>query len=110
MTRPEEASSVQSVFTLPIVISWLVCYMGVLLEKENVMVIARNIPFTIPFCIPVELLTGTVGIVQGIISTVILLVFSLLFIMLSARIYRGLVLYNGQKMSFKMIASVIRNK
>lgn len=110
VTRPEEASSVQSVFTLPIVISWLVCYMGVLLEKENVMVIARNIPFTIPFCIPVELLTGTVGIVQGIISTVILLVFSLLFIMLSARIYRGLVLYNGQKMSFKMIASVIRNK
>lgn len=110
VTRPEEASSVQSVFTLPIVISWLVCYMGVLLEKEGVMVIARNIPFTIPFCIPVELLTGTVGIVQGIISTAILLVFSLLFIMLSARIYRGLVLYNGQKMSFKMIASVIRNK
>lgn len=110
VTRPEEASSVQSVFTLPIVISWLVCYMGVLLERENVMVIARNIPFTIPFCIPVELLTGTVGIVQGIISTVILLVFSLLFIMLSARIYKGLVLYNGQKMSLKMIASVIRNK
>ena len=98
VTRPEEASSVQSVFTLPIAISWLVCYLGVLMEKENVLVIARNIPFTIPFCIPVELLTGTVSITQGIISTLILLVFALLFIMLSARIYKGLVLYNGQKM------------
>ena len=60
VTRPEEASSVQGVFTLPIVVSWLVCYLGGLMEKENVLVVARNIPFTIPFGVPVELLTGTV--------------------------------------------------
>lgn len=110
VTRPEEASSVQSVFTFPIVISWLVCYMGTLFEKEGLLVIARNVPFTIPFCIPVELLTGSVGVTQGIVSTVILLVFSFLGIMLSARIYRGLVLYNGQKMSMKTILGVLKNK
>lgn len=110
VTRPEEASSVQGVFTLPIVVSWLVCYLGGFMEKENVLVVARNIPFTIPFGVPVELLTGTVGILQGVISLVILLVFSVLCILLSARIYKGMVLYTGQKLSFKTIVGVIRNK
>jgi ABC-type Na+ efflux pump permease subunit len=110
VTRPEEASSVQGVFTLPIVISWIVCYMGSLLEKENILAVARNIPFTIPFGVPVELLTGTVGILQGVISLVILLVFSLLCILLSARIYKGMVLYTGQKLSLKNIVGIIRNK
>ena len=110
VTRPEEASSVQGIFTLPIVVSWLVCYLGGLMEKENVLVVARNIPFTIPFGVPVELLTGTVGILQGVISLVILLVFSVLCILLSARIYKGMVLYTGQKLSLKTIVGVIRNK
>jgi ABC-type Na+ efflux pump permease subunit len=110
VTRPEEASSVQGVFTLPIVVSWLVCYLGGLMEKENVLVVARNVPFTIPFGVPVELLTGTVGILQGVISLVILLVFSVLCILLSARIYKGMVLYTGQKLSLKTIVGVIRNK
>ena len=110
VTRPEEASSVQAIFTLPIVVSWLVCYMGSLTERENVLAVARNVPFTIPFGVPVELLTGTVGILQGVISLVILLVFSGLCIMLSARIYKGMVLYTGQKLSLKTIAGVLRNK
>ncbi len=110
VTRPEEASSVQGVFTLPIVVSWLVCYLGGLMEKENVLVVARNIPFTIPFGVPVELLTGTVGILQGVISLVILLVFSVICILLSARIYKGMVLYTGQKLSLKTIVGVLRNK
>ncbi len=110
VTRPEEASSVQGIFTLPIVVSWLVCYLGGLMEKENILVVARNIPFTIPFGVPVELLTGTVGILQGVISLVILLVFSVLCILLSARIYKGMVLYTGQKLSLKTIVGVLRNK
>lgn len=110
VTRPEEASSVQGVFTLPIVVSWLVCYLGGLMERENVLVVARNVPFTIPFGVPVELLTGTVGILQGVISLVILLVFSAICILLSARIYKGMVLYTGQKLSLKTIVGIIRNK
>ena len=110
VSRPEEAASVQSIFTLPIVISWMVCYFGTLLEKESLLVVARNIPFTIPFCVPVDLLTGAIGIGQGIVSTLILLVFSVLIIMLSGRIYKGLVLYNGEKVTMKSVIGIIRNK
>ena len=110
VTRPEEASSVQGIFSLPIVVSWLVCYLGAFMERENVLAVARNVPFTIPFGVPVELLTGTVGILQGVSSLVILLVFSALCILLSARIYKGMVLYTGQKLSLRTIVGVIRNK
>ena len=110
VSRPEEAASVQSIFTLPIVISWIVCYFGTLMEKESLLVVARNIPFTIPFCVPVDLLTGAIGIGQGILSTVILVAFSALVIMLSGRIYKGLVLYNGEKVSLKNVVGILKNK
>lgn len=110
VSRPEEASSVTSVFTFPIMISWLVTYFGSLMENNTLMLVARFIPFTIPFGVPVELLMGSVGIVQGLISTVILLLFSALVIMISARIYRGLVLYTGQKLSMSSLIGILRNK
>lgn len=110
VNRPEEAANTQSIFTLPIVFSWLICYLGTLMEKEGILMIARNIPFTIPFCVPVDLLTGAIGIVQGLISTVILLVFSILVIMLSGRIYKGIVLYTGEKLTFKNIVGILKNK
>ena len=110
VTRPEEAANTQSIFTLPIVFSWLICYFGTLMEKESLLVVARNIPFTIPFCVPVDLLTGAIGIGQGLVSTAILLIFSVLIIMLSGRIYKGLVLYTGEKVTFKSVAGILRNK
>jgi len=110
VNRPEEAANTQSIFTLPIVISWLVCYFGTLLEKESLLVVARNIPFTIPFCVPVDLLTGAIGIGQGVLSTGILLAFSMLVIMLSGRIYKGLVLYTGEKITLKNVIGILKNK
>ncbi len=110
VNRPEEAANTQSIFTLPIVISWIVCYFGTLMEKESLLVVARNIPFTIPFCVPVDLLTGAIGIGQGLISTAILLVFSVLIIMLSGRIYKGLVLYTGEKVTLKNLVGILKNK
>ena len=110
VSRPEEAANTTSIFLMPILISWMVTYFGTFLEKESLLVVARNIPFTIPFCVPVDLLTGAIGIGQGIISMVILLVFSMLVIMLSARIYKGLVLYTGQRITLKNVIGILKNK
>ncbi len=110
VNRPEEAASILSLFQLPIIISFFVTYFGSLMGKEAMLAVARNIPFTIPFGVPVDLLTGTISIGQGILSTVILLVFSVLVVMLSGRIYKGLVLYNGEKVTAKNIIGILKNK
>lgn len=110
VSRPEDAANTQSIFVLPIVISWIVCYMGTLTENDALLVTVRNIPFTIPFCVPAELLTGAVGIGQGILSLVLLLAFSALVILLAGRIYKGMVLYTGQKINGRTILNILKNK
>lgn len=108
VSKPEDVASTQAIFQFPVIISWLVCYLAPVMGNEGVLTIARYIPFTAPFSVPVDLITGTIGLVEGIISLFILMIFTLLIIMLSARIYKGLVLYTGQKLSLKMIGNVIK--
>ena len=110
VSKPEEAANTQGVFVFPIVISWLFCYITPLTGNEGTMRILRLIPLTIPFSVPVDLITGVISIGQGILSLAILLAFSLLVIMLSARLYKGLVLYTGQKLSLKTLGNIIRAK
>lgn len=110
VSKPEDTASAQVVFVYPVLISWLVPYFATMAENEAVMRVCRIIPFTAPFCVPAELLTGTVGWGIGILSTVLVLLMSALLVWLTARIYRGLVLYTGQKISWKTLVGVFRGK
>jgi len=108
VSKPEDVASTQAIFQFPVIISWLVCYLAPVMGNDAIITVARYIPFTAPFCVPVDLITGTIGLTEGIIAMAILLIFSLLTIMLAARIYKGMVLYSGQKISFKMIGNVLK--
>ncbi|MDE7327250.1 MAG: ABC transporter permease [Lachnospiraceae bacterium] len=110
VSKPEDTAQVQNIFQFPIIISFFACYFGVLMEKEGLVLATRFIPFTIPFGMPCDLLTGTASILQGVVSLVILLAFAVLCIILSGRLYEGLILYNGQKMNLKKLVNVIRVK
>lgn len=110
VSKPEDVATTQGVFVFPVIISWLVCYIAPAAGNETVLKVARYIPFTIPFSVPVDLITGTIGLVQGAVSLLILAVFCILVIILSGRIYKGLILYNGQKVNLKMIGNVLRAK
>ena len=110
VTKPEEASSTQTLFQMPVIISWLVCYLASAAGNLEIIRVARFIPFTAPFCIPVDLITGAASLTTGLISLAILCIFTLLTIMLSARIFKGLVLYTGEKVNLKMLANVLKNK
>lgn len=108
VSKPEDVATTQAIFQTPVIISWLACYFAPLIGKAWLLKAVRFVPFTAPFSVPVDLITGTIGLLEGMISLTLLLVFSLLTIMLAARIYKGLVLYNGQKLSFKMIGHVLK--
>lgn len=108
VSKPEDVASTQAVFQMPIIISWLTCYIAPILGKEGILSVARYIPFTSPFIVPADLITGTMGMSAGVISTALLIIFCMLTIMLAAKIYKGLVLYNGQKLSFKVIGNILK--
>jgi ABC-2 type transport system permease protein len=108
VSKPEDVASTQAIFQIPVIISWLACYLAPITGKAGLLTAVRYIPFTSPFSAPVDLITGTIGLAEGMIALALLLVFSLLTIILAARIYKGLVLYNGQTLSFKMIGNVLK--
>lgn len=110
VSKPEEASNTQGLYVFPIVISWAFSYFAPLAGNEGTLTIIRLIPFTIPFSVPADLITGALGLGQGLLSLGVLLVFSLLVIMLSARLYKGLVLYTGQKLNLKTLGNILRAK
>lgn len=110
ISKPEDTANAQAVFVWPILISWLVPYFATMAENETVMKICRIVPFTAPFCVPAELMTGVVNWGIGILSTVLVLAMSAVIIWITAKIYRGMVLYTGQKVTFKSVIGVIRGK
>ena len=69
--------------------------------------VLRYIPFTAPFCVPVDVLTGNMSLLGGAIVCLEVMAVSLILIGLAARIYRGLILHTGQKVTFKTIWAVI---
>ncbi|TCT14873.1 ABC-type Na+ efflux pump permease subunit [Natranaerovirga pectinivora] len=110
VSKPEDVASTQSLFVFPIIISWLVSYLAPGMGNQTLIGIIRYIPFTSPFSVPVEILTGSISYIEGIISLLVLSLFSLFVIMIAGRIYKGLVLYYGQKLSFKMFKEVLITK
>lgn len=108
VSKPEDVASTQALFQMPIIISWLVSYFGPMLKMEGLTIATRYIPFTSPFSVPAELITGVIGITEGLISMALLLILSLLTIILAAKLYKGFVLYNGQKFNFKVIGNMLK--
>jgi ABC-type Na+ efflux pump permease subunit len=109
VSKPEDVASTQGLFQLPVIISWLLCYIAPLTGNYKLLSVARYIPFTAPFCVPSDLITGTIGLGQGLLSLLVLSVFSLIVIILSAKIYKGLLLYTGQKANMKMFANILKS-
>lgn len=110
VSKPEDLSSTQAIFQFPIIISFLLSYLSPVFEKEVLTKAIRYIPFTAPFSVPAELITGSVGLGEGLLSLGILSVFSLIIINLSSRIYKGMILYTDQKLSFKLISNILKAK
>lgn len=109
VSKPEDVASTQGLFQLPVIISWLLCYFAPLTGNYKLLSIARYVPFTAPFCVPSDIITGTIGLGEGLLSLLILTVFSLLVIILSSKIYKGLVLYTGQKADMKLLINILRS-
>lgn len=110
VSKPEDVASTQAIFQFPIIICWMAVYFAPLAGYGDFLKIARYIPFTAPFSVPAELLTGVTGLGEGIVCFVVMLIFTLLSIILAGKIYKGLILFNGEKITFKTIGKVLKAK
>ena len=110
VSKPEDAASTQGIIMLPILVSFMLSYFVPLSGNESFTAVARYIPFTAPFIVPVDLLTGLVSIPHGLLLLAVMILFTAIMVNLSARIFKGLILYNGQKITLRTIKGVISGK
>ncbi len=109
VSKPEDVASTQGLFQLPVIISFFLCYFAPLAGNYKLISVVRYIPFTAPFCVPSDLITGTIGLGEGLIALLVLSLFSLVIMVLSAKIYKGLVLYTGQKANIKLLGNILKS-
>ena len=110
VTKPEEVASASAVLTFPVLIFWLVGYFAALNQNESMLTVCRYIPFAAPFTVTAEILTGKVSVWGGLIVVAEMLAVTLLLVWIAGKIYRGLVLYNGEKLSIRKMIGVVRGK
>ena len=110
VTKPEEIGSANAVITFPILIFWMLGYMAAMMQNEAVLTVCRYIPFAAPFTVTAEILVGKVSILNGALIALEMLVCTLVMVWIAGKIYRGLVLYNGEKLSIKKVIGVLRSK
>ena len=110
VSKPEEVASSASIMIFPVLIFWLLGYFAALSENEKMLTVCRYIPFASPFTLTAELLTGKVSLLVGLICLAEILVVVFLLATIAGRIYRGLVFYNGEKLSIRKLIGVLRAK
>ena len=110
VTKPEEIGSANAVITFPVLIFWLIGYMAAMSQNEATLTVCRYIPFAAPFTATAEILVGKISILNGALIALELFVCTLLMVWIAGKIYRGLVLYSGEKLSIKKVFGVLRSK
>lgn len=110
VTKPEEIGSANAVITFPVLIFWLIGYMAAMSQNEATLTVCRYIPFAAPFTATAEILVGKISILNGALIALEMFVCTLLMVWIAGKIYRGLVLYSGEKLSIRKVIGVLRSK
>jgi ABC-type Na+ efflux pump permease subunit len=110
LNKAEDLSNGMAIYQIPVIISFLLAYYVPLQEDKRMSALIRLIPFTSPFTVPADLVIGNVGIAAACSSMIILLVTTIIFIILTGKLYKGMVLYNGNKLNLKTMFQLLKAK
>lgn len=109
-TKAEELSTGIWLYQIPVVVSWLLAYFLPLRGDGFMRNLIRYIPFTAPFITPAEIFIGAMSLYEGLIALSIMIVFICIFIVLTGKIYKGFILFQGNKVGFKTLVQILKTK
>ena len=103
LSKAEDVSSGIGLFTLPVIIFGMMSIMVPTFVEGFWLKILNYFPFTSAFILPANILIGNISTSGGIISIAILLISIIIAFILSGKLYKGLIFFKGEKLSFKNI-------
>lgn len=87
--KVDDVSTAMSLFQIPVMLGFLISYMGSLMGLDTLITLSEYIPVVSPFVMPADLLMGKASLVGGIVSFFILAVFTLAMVWLTGKVYKG---------------------
>ena len=110
-SKPEDLSTTNILFTMALVISFLLALSGGALQGELASTSwMLYMPFTALLVAPGMALLGEISIVQCLISLAIILLSALIVIRAAGHIYKMLIFYKGDPLSVQKVLKMLAGK
>ena len=103
LSKAEDISSGIGLFSLPVIVFGMMAIMVPTFVEGFWLNVLNYFPFTSAFILPANILIGHISTSGGIISIAILLISIIIAFILSGKLYKGLIFFKGEKLSFKNI-------
>jgi len=87
--KVDDVSTAMSLFQIPVILVFLISYMGSIMGLDTLITLSEYIPVVSPFVMPADLLMGKASLVGGIVSFFILAVFTLAMVWITGKVYKG---------------------
>lgn len=94
-SKGEQLAQTMGFYQIIIVASFFASYMLPMQGKEWINVILHIVPFTSAYLLPGDILAGVVKVPQGIFYAAVLLFFTLLLVVITGRVYKNQLFYQG---------------
>lgn len=105
--KREDMSSTSTIYTLIILISFLLCLYNGGMSADITKRWLLYVPFTSIFLVPGNLLIGTLSLTDGLFSLLIMLITALIMVIAAGKIYKAMSLYKGNVPGIKKIISIL---
>ena len=110
VSKPEEAANMQGVYMLPMIVCYFIVIFALVNHEGNLPLVYYLIPFTGAFVTPGAMMTGAISLVMGIVAVVISIVTCALLMFAAAKIYKGMLFFNGDKVKPGEVVKFIFSK
>ena len=112
-SRAEDLGSCNSIFTMLLVVSFLLTFFGETSSSSAMVSDApwmNYVPFTAVLCTPARILLGKVSTGVGILSVVLTLALALIAILIAGRLYKLLTFRKGDPPKIRDIPNLLRSR
>ena len=108
--KTEELQQCMVIFQYIVIAGFFIVYFDVIVNKEIFTALGTYLPFCSPFSLPANIIIGDMSMTKIAVSLGFLVVSTLVVLILTARVYKSMILFNGAKITPEVIRKAFIGK
>ena len=108
--KTEELQQCMVIFQYIVIAGFFIVYFDVIVNKEIFTALGTYLPFCSPFSLPANIIIGEMSVVKIAIALGILVISTLIVLVMTARVYKSMILFNGAKITPEVIRKAFVGK